>query len=59
VQDTALRRALDDVIEVYETDNCSAWDCGADGTYTQRRPRDGEAGRAAQAVFIGRAGATG
>jgi polyphosphate kinase len=38
VQDPALRRALDGVIEVYETDNCSAWDMQPDGTYVQRKP---------------------
>jgi polyphosphate kinase len=59
VQDPALRRALDEVIEVYETDNCSAWDCGADGTYVQRRPAGGETCRASQAVFLERAGEDG
>jgi polyphosphate kinase len=57
VQDPALRRALDELIEVYETDNCSAWDCGTDGAYVQRRPADGEMCRASQAVFLERAGA--
>ena len=57
VQDPALRRALDEVIEVYETDTCSAWDCGADGIYVQRRPADGEGCRAAQTVFLEQAGA--
>jgi len=55
VQDPVLRRALDDVIEVYETDNCSAWDCGTDGGYVQRRPAEGAVRRAAQAVFLERA----
>jgi len=55
VQDPALRRALDEVIEVYETDNCSAWDCGSDGIYVQRRPADGDRCRAAQTVFLEKA----
>jgi polyphosphate kinase len=55
VQDPALRRALDEVIEVYETDNCSAWDCGADGIYVQRRPAEGDVCRAAQTVFLEKA----
>jgi polyphosphate kinase len=59
VQDPALRRALDEVIEVYETDNCSAWDCGPDGTYVQRRPAPGETRRAAQAVFLEKAAGDG
>ena len=52
VQDPALRRALDGVIDLYETDNCSAWDCGPDGTYAQRRPPEGELCRAAQSMFL-------
>jgi polyphosphate kinase len=55
VLDPALRRQLDEVIEVYETDNCSAWDCGADGIYAQRRLEGGVACRAAQAVFLEKA----
>jgi polyphosphate kinase len=56
VTDPDLQRQLDDLVEVYETDNCSAWDCGADGTYVQRRPAAGETCRAAQTVFLERAG---
>jgi polyphosphate kinase len=52
VLDPALQRQLDEVVRVYETDNCSAWDCAADGTYVQRRPADGETCRAAQTVFL-------
>jgi polyphosphate kinase len=55
VLDPDLQRQLDAVIDVYETDNCSAWDCGADGTYTQRACGDGEACRAVQDVFLARA----
>jgi len=54
VLDAALRSALDGVIEVYETDNCSAWDCGSDGTYAQRSPEGGQPCLAAQPVFIER-----
>jgi len=57
VTDPVLRRALDRVIEVYETDNCSAWDCGPDGTYAQRRPAEGEPCRAAQPMFLEQADA--
>jgi len=56
VPDPALRRALDRVIEVYETDNCSAWDCAPDGTYAQRRPPEGEPCRAVQPMFLEQAG---
>jgi polyphosphate kinase len=52
VLDTALQRELDAVIAVYETDNCSAWDCGPDGTYARRIPAEGEPCREAQEIFI-------
>lgn len=52
VSDVEVRRQLDRIIEVYEADNCSAWDGHADGTYRLRVPAAGEARRAAQDVFI-------
>ncbi|MDH4044232.1 MAG: polyphosphate kinase 1 [Gemmatimonadota bacterium] len=55
VLDPALRHGLDAVIQVYETDNCSAWDCGPDGTYLQRRPETDQVCLAAQNVFLERA----
>lgn len=54
VLDPDLQQQLDAVIEVYETDNCSAWDCGPNGAYVQRVPALGEPCRTAQDVFIGR-----
>lgn len=47
-----LKRDLDEILEVYHTDNCSAWDCGPDGTYVRRTPREGELWQAAQTTFI-------
>jgi polyphosphate kinase len=52
VLDPALQQELDRIIEVYETDNCSAWDCGPDGIYTPRRPAGDELCRAVQAAFL-------
>jgi polyphosphate kinase len=52
VLDEALKRELDRVIDVYLKDNCSAWDCGPNGSYTRREPADGEERYAAQEVFI-------
>jgi polyphosphate kinase len=52
VTDPALQHELDAMLEVYERDNCSAWDCRADGTYERRVPAPGEPARAAQEVFI-------
>jgi polyphosphate kinase len=53
--DPVLQRELDATIEVYERDNCSAWDCGPDGVYVQRAPAAGEPPRTAQVMFIERA----
>lgn len=52
VGDPVLQRELDAMLEVYERDNCSAWDCRPDGTYERRIPGEGEPSRAAQEVFI-------
>ena len=52
VTDSALKMELEETLQVYENDNCSAWEMQADGRYKQRRPRKGEACRAAQDVFI-------
>ena len=52
VLDDRLKRELDDILEIYRNDNCSAWDCGPDGAYTRRRPSDSEERRAAQEIFI-------
>jgi polyphosphate kinase len=52
VTDPALQHELDAMLEVYERDNCSAWDCRADGTYERRVPAPGEPARAVQEVFI-------
>jgi len=47
-----LKRELDGILDVYQNDNCSAWDCGPDGTYVRRSPPEGEECRAAQESFI-------
>lgn len=51
IQDEHLQRELDRILEIYETDNCSAWDCQPDGVYRRRVP-DGDERRAAQEIFI-------
>ena len=55
VRDPALKQELDEILQVYERDNVSAWDCRPDGTYVGRTPEPGESSRAAQQVFIERA----
>jgi polyphosphate kinase len=55
VVDPTIQRELLDILDVYTTDNASAWDAGPDGKYVRRRPAKGEARRAAQEIFIERA----
>jgi len=52
VQDDKIKRELREILDVYDSDNCSAWDCGPDGVYVRRRPNEGEPRRAAQSCFI-------
>jgi polyphosphate kinase len=55
ILDDGVRTELDRLLDVYSTDNDSAWDCDADGVYRRRRPATGERRRATQDVFIRRA----
>ena len=59
IGDPRLKAELEEILRVYEADNCSAWDMQPDGDYVRRRPAEGEACRAAQQVFIERSQATG
>jgi polyphosphate kinase len=52
VTDPTLKQELEKTLEIYENDNCSAWDMQPDGKYVKRNPPKGEGGRAAQEVFI-------
>lgn len=52
-----VRRELEEILRVYQEDNCSAWDCGPDGVYTRRSPAPGEPARSTQERFIRRAAA--
>jgi polyphosphate kinase len=52
VTDPKLKQELEETLQVFENDNCSAWDMQPDGKYVKRRPRQGEERRAAQEVFI-------
>ena len=55
VVDPSIRDELTEILDVYESDNCSAWDCQLDGTYVRRRPAESEERKAAQEIFIRRA----
>ena len=52
VTNLQLKQELEETLQVYENDNCSAWDMQPNGKYVRRRPGKGEQGRAAQDVFI-------
>jgi polyphosphate kinase len=52
VTDPQLKQELEQSLNVYENDNCSAWDMKPNGKYLRRRPRKGEQRRSAQEVFI-------
>jgi polyphosphate kinase len=52
VRDEKVQRQLDEILEVYTTDNASAWDCDADGTYWRRTPGEGEEPSAVQETLI-------
>ena len=52
VTDPQLKQELEQCLDVYENDNCSAWDMKPNGKYLRRRPRKGEQRRSAQEVFI-------
>ena len=52
VTDPTLKQELEQTLQIYDNDNCSAWDMRPDGRYIRRRPRKGQNRRAAQDVFI-------
>lgn len=47
-----IKKQLAEVLDVYDRDNCSAWDCQPDGRYVLREPAPGEERRAVQEMFI-------
>ena len=53
ILDPRIRGQLDRILEVYDSDNCSVWDCSPDGDYVLRQPGDGEPRRAAQEILLG------
>jgi polyphosphate kinase len=52
VLDPNSKRELDEILDVYERDNCTVWDSDAEGNYRRREPREGETPRAAQETLI-------
>lgn len=52
VTDAAVCGELEQILNIYEQDNCTAWDMQSDGTYSRRRHADTEECLAAQERFI-------
>lgn len=52
VTDPKLILELEETLQVYENDNCSAWDMQPDDKYVKRRPGEDQERRAAQEMFI-------
>ena len=52
IQDQNLKGEIDNIIRVYEEDNCSAWDLKPDGQYVIRSPLGDDCSRNAQDIFI-------
>jgi len=52
VDDVSLHVRLHSLLNVCLADNRQAWDLAADGTYTQRMPRDGEPERATHKLLL-------
>ena len=51
VSDPALRAELTAILDVYESDNCTAWDLLPDGSWIRRQP-GADASRPSQDVFM-------
>jgi polyphosphate kinase len=51
VEDPKLKEELSRILDVYELDNYSSWDCGPDGSYIRRRTGPEERRYCAQEVF--------
>ena len=52
VKDLHIKQELEQILSVFENDNCSAWDMQPDSSYVLRQPGKREECRAAQKVFI-------
>ncbi|MFN2425243.1 MAG: polyphosphate kinase 1 [Candidatus Binatia bacterium] len=52
VEDPKLARELSAILDVYDADNATRWDCDADGVYTRRTPAAGQQPASSQAVFL-------
>ncbi len=58
ISDVAVKHELEEILQAYERDNDSVWDCRPSGSYRRRRPAPDEKRWAAQEIFISRANGT-
>jgi polyphosphate kinase len=56
VTNKEIKRQLNEILDMYEKDNHSVWDCDSEGIYHRRRPAEGEEKRSVQEMFIRHAG---
>jgi polyphosphate kinase len=47
-----IKAELEGIMDIYDADNCSAWDMAPDGSYVRRQPAANEAPREAQQAFM-------
>ena len=52
VFDLGVKQELEEILKIYEADNCTAWDLYEDGHYERREPDIDEEKRCAQETFI-------
>ena len=52
VLDADVKQELEEILSIYEADNCTAWDLFEDGHYERREPDIDEAKYCAQETFI-------
>jgi polyphosphate kinase len=59
VEDPGLALELCEILDTYDRDNYSRWDCGPDGIYRRRRPAEGQVRAASQEMFLQKAASQG
>jgi len=52
IEDPKLLAQLKDLLDIFLNDNRQAWEMHADGTFTQRRPKQGEPERNSQEILM-------
>jgi polyphosphate kinase len=52
VQNPHVKKELERILSVYESDNTNSWEMQTDGTYIRRTPEQGSEPITAQQVFV-------